>query len=324
MIRLLSILILGIVCALAIFELRHRTEGLLELQFDPLTQSRELYSTDRLAEAVYVAEHLIENPHLARSPGDIADAQTIINDSNERMNSLSGKVQRFVDGAVTGEPKDLVGFVGSMSLDLFVVGDVRDLLVQGYREVTTSDGDKIILALSAAGLATTLVPAVDWAPSLMKAFKRLGKFSEAFAKNLTRLARRALKLNDYDELGSVAVDFGRAAKNLKPGPLAGIMKLVDKPSELRKLSLAAKINPRATYMVASGTRKAGINQLLSNGSNISRIASKLRRSSRLIKSFRKATRIIPTLWLTIIAGVSGFLALSLLIRGLVGLRFTRR
>lgn len=324
MIRLFTIFILGIVCALATFELFQRTEGNLELQYDPITQSRELFAADRLAEAVLVAEHLVENPHLAKSASDLEQAQTLIVDANERMNSLSGKVQSFVDGAVTGEPKDLVGFIGSMSLDLFVIGDIRDLVVQGYKEVTNSDGDKIILALSGLGLATTLVPVADWAPSLMKAFRRLGRFSEAFAKNLSRLAQRALKLNDYDELAKVATDFGRAAKHLKPGPLAGIMKLVDRPSDLRKLSLAAEIDPRATYMVASGTRKSGIGKLLGDGSNVTRIASKLRRSSRLIKSLRKATRIIPTLWLTIIAGVSGFLALSLLIRGLVGTRFTQR
>ena len=40
-------------------------------------------------------------------------------------------------------------------LDLFVIGDIRDLVVQGGRELNDGSGDDLILALSAVGLATT-------------------------------------------------------------------------------------------------------------------------------------------------------------------------
>ena len=44
-------------------------------------------------------------------------------------------------------------------------------------------GALVIVALSAVGLATTLAPEVDWAPSLLKAARRAGSMTEGTARS---------------------------------------------------------------------------------------------------------------------------------------------
>lgn len=324
MLRLIYCVLLLTIAGLCVYEIGQRETGVVELEFDPLTRSKALFSSGDFVEARHVARFLTDNPELATNPDDIAAAHSLIDQSNVQIESFRGKLGSFIEGAVTGEPRDLPGFLGSMSLDLFVIGDIRDLLVQGYREVTDQNGDRIVLALSAVGLATSLAPVVDWAPSLMKTFKRLGRFSEAFIKSLGDLAARSLRLGRYDELATVATDFGAAARKLNPGPLSKSLKHVDSPATLKQLARAARVDPAATYVIATGTPKRFVSRLLADGSSIGRLTSKLRRSSRLIKAMRKFTLVIPTPVLILVAVLSTLLALSSIAGGFVRRGFTGR
>jgi hypothetical protein len=64
-------------------------------------------------------------------------------EAEESLNSLAFLAERFALGALTGEPVDTASLLGSLSLDVLVIGDIRDLLVQGFREVNAGDGDGV-------------------------------------------------------------------------------------------------------------------------------------------------------------------------------------
>src|SRR5262252_5813004 len=57
------------------------------------------------------------------------------------------------------------GLEGAAAADMFIVGDVRDLLIQGSRYVMDGEADEVIVLLSSVGVATTLLPEVDWEPA---------------------------------------------------------------------------------------------------------------------------------------------------------------
>ncbi len=51
-----------------------------------------------------------------------------------------------------------------MTADLLVVGDVRDLAIQGVHYIADGEADELIVLLSGVGLVTTLVPGTDIVP----------------------------------------------------------------------------------------------------------------------------------------------------------------
>lgn len=289
----LALGLLGVI-ALSAYELQLRAyDRKYPVQEAPLARAQTLLGEERWEEARLLARFVKDHP----AAGDAVEARKIAAGAFAGKRAAGGKVERFLHGAVTGEPEDIPSLLGSLSLDLFVVGDIRDLAVQGYKEWQYDDGDKLILGLSAVGLATSLTPVLDWAPAVMKGFKRSGALTPGFTKALGRTSADAMKTRKFGALADVAADFGKATKRLGPGPMKGAMKAVDSERSLKRLANAAAVNPAATYSVASLMGKRGIKLIRIDGKNIGKVAGHIKVGSRLVKSLRKTTRVVPDGWL---------------------------
>jgi hypothetical protein len=122
----------------------------------------------------------------------------------EAANSLAASagrnVQNFAMGFVTGEPDDGVGLAGTLMGDLFVFGDIRDVVREGSRLASGQEADELILGLAGVGLAITAgtyaslgaaVPA-RVGVTLVKAARRTGKMSNQMAAWIGRSVREVI------------------------------------------------------------------------------------------------------------------------------------
>ena len=70
-------------------------------------------------------------------------------------NSTSNTARRFAKGLITGEADDVASLSGTVAGDLFVFGDVRDVIREGKRLVMGEDADRLVLGLATVGIAVT-------------------------------------------------------------------------------------------------------------------------------------------------------------------------
>src|SRR5207247_6756644 len=63
--------------------------------------------------------------------------------------------KRFATGLVTGNADDFASLSGTVTGDLFVFGDIRDVVREGKHLAMGEDTDHLILGLATAGLAVT-------------------------------------------------------------------------------------------------------------------------------------------------------------------------
>src|SRR5207253_644783 len=110
------------------------------------------------------------------------------------------KGKELIRGALVGEGDSLEALVGAIAADMFIVGDIRDLVIQGGRLAVDGDSDELILALSAVGVLTTVMPEVDWVAAFLKVAKKAGALSKRMVEALVRVIRRATDTRDYGEL----------------------------------------------------------------------------------------------------------------------------
>ena len=111
--------------------------------------------------------------------------------------SASQVAGRFVTGLVTGEADDAASLSGTVAGDLFVFGDVRDVVKQGSRLVAGKEPDRLILGLAAAGLAVTAATYVSVggaAPlraglTMVKDARRVGRLGKGLLRWAGRSAR---------------------------------------------------------------------------------------------------------------------------------------
>ncbi len=143
---------------------------------------------------------------LAQSFLDLAAAKNIpladdlsrrVTDAMAEQGSTSYFAKRFATGLVTGNAEDAGSLTGTLAGDLFVFGDIRDVVREGKHLVMGEDTDRLVLGLASAGIvvtAATYVSVGGAAPvraglTLVKDARKVGRLGEGLTEWAGRSAR---------------------------------------------------------------------------------------------------------------------------------------
>ncbi len=128
----------------------------------------------------------------------LSDALTTrVSDAVAEENSTSHLAKRFAAGLVTGTADDVASLSGTVAGDLFVFGDIRDVVREGKHLAMGEDTDHLVLGLATAGLAVTAATYVSVggaAPvraglTLVKDARKVGRLGEGLMVWAGRSAR---------------------------------------------------------------------------------------------------------------------------------------
>lgn len=220
---------------------------------------------------------------LARSFVELADDRQVslppelrkrVDAAVEQANSASAHAVSFARGLISGEPDDVVSLAGTALGDLFVFGDVRDVVREGSRYANDEKYDELVLGLACAGIALTAGTYASFgaaAPvrvglSAVKAARKTGRiggqmaswigrslreavdwhalrrasFSIAEPAIAVRAAREAVKVEKAGGLTRLIGDVGRL--QAKAGTQAALdgLKLARNPAEVAKVARLAE------------------------------------------------------------------------------------
>ncbi|KRQ17514.1 hypothetical protein ACNJX9_16545 [Bradyrhizobium sp. DASA03076] len=128
------------------------------------------------------------------------DVLSRVSDAVKIENSTSHFAKRFASGLVTGNADDVASLSGTVAGDLFVIGDIRDVVREGKHLAMGEDTDRLVLGLATAGLAVTAVTYVSAggaAPvraglTLVKDARKVGRLGEGLAAWAGRSAREVV------------------------------------------------------------------------------------------------------------------------------------
>jgi hypothetical protein len=201
--------------------------------FDAAGEVAKLREAGRYGEAVTLADGVLA--------GGASGAARIRAERERAVAEQGSFVRRAKDvglGALTGgagvEPGRLSVemLVGAIGTDMLVVGDVRDLAIQGWRWMEGEEADPVIVALSAIGIATTLAPEIDWAPSVLKVARKLGTIGEKLGAFIVRAARG----RRYGELEKLLSDAAEISKCSSPGNAVRLLRLAEGPEDVARIA----------------------------------------------------------------------------------------
>jgi hypothetical protein len=162
-----------------------------------------------------------------------------VRDAVTEANSASHFARGFASGLVTGNADDVASMSGTVAGDLFVFGDIRDVVREGKHLATGEQVDRLVLGLAAAGLAVTAATYVSIggaAPvraglTLVKDARKVGRLGEGLTLWAGRSARDLVDtplLENAVEQASVlrpgqSIDAIKAA--FHPEQAAGLVRL---------------------------------------------------------------------------------------------------
>ncbi|KAB2881795.1 MAG: hypothetical protein F9K38_09280 [Pseudorhodoplanes sp.] len=261
---------------------------LLAVQDDPaaLADRRLAETFDRPGAIREIESALgVDDPELARSFVDLARDRRIdlppdlvekVATAAKARSSPASMATRFAQGLIVGEPDDVVSLAGTALGDLFVFGDIRDVIREGGRMAAGQEADHLILGLASVGIAITAGTYATLgvgAPariglSVVKAARKTGRLGarmgEAVARSLrgvvdwsamrkglaaasitepavaVRAVREAVKVEKADDLLRLTRDVGRV--QTKAGTRAALdsLKIAESPREMTRVARLAE------------------------------------------------------------------------------------
>ena len=178
--------------------------ALSELKLDAVLRQNERLVQDNIEAALAGGDADLADSFVALARDrNIAlpdDLLARVGDAVKAENSTSHFAKRFATGLVTGNADDVASLSGTVAGDLFVFGDIRDVVREGKHLAMGEDADRLVLSLAAAGLAVTAatyVSAGGAAPvraglTLVKDARKLGRLGEGLAAWAGRSAREVV------------------------------------------------------------------------------------------------------------------------------------
>lgn len=177
---------------------------LSELKLDALLRQNDRLVQDNIEAALAAGDaDLADSFVMLARDRNIAlpdDLLSRVSDAVKAENSTSHFARRFATGLVTGNADDVASLSGTVAGDLFVIGDIRDVVREGKHLAMGEDTDHLVLGLATAGLAVTAVTYVSVggaAPvraglTLVKDARKVGRLGEGLALWAGRSAREVV------------------------------------------------------------------------------------------------------------------------------------
>ncbi|MCK1394672.1 hypothetical protein [Bradyrhizobium sp. 1] len=178
--------------------------ALSELKLDAALAQNDRLVQDNIEAALAAGDADLADSFVALARDrNIALSDDLLNrvsDAVKDENSTSHFAKRFATGLVTGTADDVASLSGTVAGDLFVIGDVRDVVREGKHLAMGEDTDRLVLGLATAGLAVTAATYVSVggaAPvraglTLVKDARKVGRLGEGLAVWAGRSAREVV------------------------------------------------------------------------------------------------------------------------------------
>jgi hypothetical protein len=190
--------------AYAILAAQNDPVELSDIQLNSALRNSQIAVADQI-EAALAAD----DADLANSFVDLAREKNVslpselsqrVSDAVKEASSSSHFARRFATGLVTGNADDVGSLSGTVAGDLFVFGDIRDVVRESKHLVMGEDTDRLVLGLATAGLAVTAATYVSVggvAPlraglTLVKDARKVGRLGEGLTEWAGRSAREAV------------------------------------------------------------------------------------------------------------------------------------
>jgi len=200
----------------------------------------------------------------------------------------------FAQGLITGEPEDLAGLAGTLTGDLFVFGDIRDVVREGSRFVAGQEVDQLVLGLAGVGLAITAGTYATLGAgtparvglTVAKAARKTGRLSAGMASWLTRSVREvvdwaalrraageatladpaavaratraAVKVEKAEDLLRVAGDVGRIQGRAGTRAALDGLKIAEGPRDVARLAKLAEAKGGKTRAILKVAGRSAI------------------------------------------------------------------
>ena len=240
----LTILVL-VTASLLLLEERKTFDYSTLVQINPIPHTQELIKQKKYVEAEEYLQYFMAYNYVKKNP----EANSLLKEIHQKRNDFTYKANKFLEGILKGGSDEDIGKASAIASDFLVIGDVRDLSIEGKHYVNDEKVDKIMVTLSSLGLlatASTVYSLGATTPikstiSTLKYGRRLNKLPNWFNKQLMKQAKLAKETNSFKTIQSLFKPINQLYNKVG---LTQMLNLLKKSKNLKELKSLARFTKR--------------------------------------------------------------------------------
>lgn len=247
MFRLLTPLIILILVSISLLILEERkTFDVRSLvQTDPIPHTQQLIKEEKYAQAEEHLSYFLEYDYVKKNP----QALELMKIIQTKRDSLSYKTEKFWEGVLKGKSDEDIGRVAAVASDFLVIGDIRDLSIEGMHYANDEKVDTFMVSLSTLGLIATAstvyslgaVAPIKSSISLLKQGKRANKIPHWLQTKLVTEVEAVKKTKSLTNIESLMTPIHQMYQKIG---LPQTLHLVSKSRNLKDLKQFNKFSTR--------------------------------------------------------------------------------
>ncbi len=215
------------------------------IHIDPLPHTKTLIAEENYADAQEYLSYFIQFDYVQQMP----EAQPLLDKIKEKRASLSYTSTKIAEGISTGTSDELSGQISAIGSDFFVIGDLRDLAIEGEHYYHDEKVDTVLVSLSTIGLVATVTTFLTFggssvAKSGVSALK-LGHKSNLIPPWISLyVVKEAKSIRKTKKLSSIKPLFQSLDELRKEVGLKDALKLLSHTRNMKELRGMTKLSKR--------------------------------------------------------------------------------
>ena len=233
-------ILLLVVASLLLLQERKTFDYTTLVHIDPIPHTERLVVEKKYAQAEEYLSFFMEEPYVKENP----KSKLLLDRIQEKRASYRYKTEKFFEGIVKGRSDEDIGRASAIASDFLVIGDVRDLSIQGVNYANGKKVDNLIVALSSLGLlasATTLYSAGATAPiktsiSVLKYGKKANKIPLWLQEKIIKYAKVAQETKSLNKINTLLQPISKMYRKVGLNQTLNLLKISKNSKELLALA----------------------------------------------------------------------------------------
>ena len=240
----ISLLILILLRATTLYQ-KHTYAYHTLTQVDPIPLTKTLIAQEHYVDAQKYLSYFMQFDYMNEN----TEAQQLLTEIEEKRSSISYQSSKFVEGLSTGMSDETIGQASAIGSDFLLIGDLRDLALEGTHYYKDEEVDAVLVSLSTIGLVASVgtlftLGSSAVAKSGVSVLKLAHKSKRIPAWLGAYLTKQSKQIRQTKNIDSIKPLFNHLDEIHKNTGLADTLKLLSQTHSLKELQTTAKLTKR--------------------------------------------------------------------------------
>lgn len=254
-------LLLLITLSLLILQERKTFDVRTLVRIDPIPHTEQLIKEKKYVDAHEYLSYFMDYRYVQENPASKVLLQAI----EEKRNSYEYQADKFLEGILKGTSDEDLGKASAIASDFLVIGDIRDLALQGKNYFNDEKVDNVVLALSSLGLLATAstiysfgaTTPIKTSVSVLKYGKRTNKLPLWFQNKLIEQANIAKETKSLKQVQTLLEPIHKLYNKVGLTQTLNILKSTKNLKELESfVSFSSRFGKKSALLLQTTKNKA--------------------------------------------------------------------